>query len=204
MSEQRRGRGRPRTGVRESVVAAAAALLAEVGVVGFTTKAVAARAGVAESSIFYHFGDRAGLLLEIIFAEVGGYQAMVEELISDDVPPQPGFTRLLEFLEAYYQRILPGMIAVQADPQLLAAVRDHRADRDQGPHRAVEPVRDYLVAQRAAGRIGGVDLGVDLDAIALLIVGAAFQRALAARFDGADNLPSVAGVARQLLTLAGG
>lgn len=202
VSEQRRGRGRPRTGVRESVVAAAAKLLAEVGVVGFTTKAVAARAGVAESSIFYHFGDRGGLLLEIILAEVGGYKAMVEELINDDVPPRLGIARLLEFLEAYYQRILPGMIAVQADPQLLAAVRDHGDGRDQGPHRAVGPVCDYLAAQQAAGRIPGADL--DVEAVALLIVGAAFQRALAARFDGAGSLPSAAEVARQVLTLAGG
>lgn len=200
MSEQRRGRGRPRTGVRESVLAAAAPLLTEVGVVGFTTKAVAERAGVAESSIFYHFGDRGGLLREIIFAEVGGYKAMVDELIADDVPPELGIQRLLEFLEAYYQRILPGMIAVQADPQLLVTVGDHRGGQDQGPHRAVEPVRHYLAAQQAAGRIGAVDL----DTTALLIVGAAFQRALAARFGGADSLPSAAELARELLTLAAG
>lgn len=200
MSEQRRGRGRPRTGVRESVLAAAGRLLTEVGVVGLTTKAVAERAGVAESSIFYHFGDRGGLLREIIFSEVGGYKAMVDELITEDVAPQPGILRLLEFLEAYYQRILPGMVAVQADPQLLAAVSDHGGGQDQGPHRAVEPVRDYLAAQRAAGRIGDVDLGTT----ALLIVGAAFQRALAARFGGADSLPSPAELARELLTLVAG
>ncbi|GAB3928244.1 hypothetical protein GCM10011575_11860 [Microlunatus endophyticus] len=194
-SEQRRGRGRPRTGVRESVVGAAAALLAEVGVAGFTTKAVAERAGVAESSIFYHFGDRGGLLREIIFAEVGQYQVMVEELISQDVGPEPGIRRLLEFLEAYYQRILPGLIASQADQHLFAAFGEHRGQ--QGPHLAVVPVRDYLAAQQSAGRIRDADLGT----VALLIVGAAFQRALATRFGGERSLPSPAEIASQVLTL---
>ncbi|MBO0810625.1 MAG: TetR/AcrR family transcriptional regulator [Microlunatus sp.] len=195
MDEHRRTRGRPRTGVRESVIAAAAELLAEVGVVGFTTKAVAVRAGVAESSVFYHFGDRAGLLREIIFAEVGGYKAVVKELIDADVPPEAGIKRLLDFLEDYYQRILPGMIAVLADPQLQAGLRDHRHGADAGPHRAVEPVQDYLAGQRAAGRIADVDLA----ALALAIVGSAFQRALAARFGAARSLPSTARVAAELL-----
>lgn len=198
MIEQRRGRGRPRTGVRESVIAAAAGLLAEVGVVGFTTKAVAGRAGVAESSIFYHFGDRAGLLQEIIFAEVGGYKAMVDELIAADVPPTAGIKRLLDFLEDYYQRILPGMIAVQADPHLMADVTERGRATDAGPHRAVGPVQAYLASQQQAGRIAGDDLG----ALALLIVGAAFQRALARRFGAGSALPSTDRVARQLLTPA--
>lgn len=196
MTEQRRGRGRPRTGVRESVVSAAAGLLAEVGVVGFTTKAVSERAGVAESSIFYHFGDRAGLLREIIFAEVGGYKAMVDDLITSDVPPATGIKRLLDFLEAYYQRILPGMIAALADPQLLAAVGERGWGTDPGPHRAVEPVQEYLASQQASGRIGDIDRG----AVALSIVGSAFQRALAHRFGGDRTLPSTARVAEQLLT----
>jgi AcrR family transcriptional regulator len=183
--------------VRESVITAAAALLAEVGVVGFTTKAVADRAGVAESSIFYHFGDRAGLLREIIFAEVGGYKAMVDELITDDVPPAVGFERLLGFLEDYYLRILPGMIAVQADPQLMTGIREHRPAADAGPHRAVEPVQAYLAAQRAAGRIGDVDRR----AIALFIIGAAFQRAMARRFGAGRALPTGKQVAQQLLRL---
>lgn len=198
INEQRRGRGRPRTGVRESVVEAAAALLAEVGVGGFTTKAVAERAGVAESSIFYHFGDRAGLLREIIFAEVGQYKAMVEELITHDVPPEAGIERLLAFLEAYYQRILPGIVATQADQQLLAAFGQYRGRL--GPHLAVVPVQEYLACQQAAGRIGDGDLG----AVALLIVGASFQRALATRFSGERTLPSPAEIARQVLRLVAG
>jgi AcrR family transcriptional regulator len=180
------------------VIAAAASVLSELGVVGFTTKAVARRAGVAESSIFYHFSDRAGLLQEIIFAEVGGYHAMAQELITDDVPPSTGIPRLLEFLEDYYLRILPGMSAMQADPQTLADFRGHGQRYDLGPHRAVGPVQSYLEGQQRAGRVAA---DADLPSIALFIVGSAFQRALARRFGSPRSLPSGPQISDQLLRL---
>jgi AcrR family transcriptional regulator len=46
-----RRRGRPSTGVREAILQAATDVLAERGVAGLTTKAIAKRAQVAEGSI---------------------------------------------------------------------------------------------------------------------------------------------------------
>jgi AcrR family transcriptional regulator len=183
--------------VRESVVAAADGLLSEVGVVGFTTKAVAQRAGVAESSIFYHFGDRLGLLQEIIFAQVGGYTGMVDSLIEEDsADVEAGLRRLLDFLEQYYQRILPGMMALQADPQTLAAFRRRGQRFDVGPHRAVGPVEGYLRSQHRAGRLRA---DADLRSVAVFIVGSAFQRALLHRFGGPSQaLPSTATLAAEI------
>ena len=58
-------RGRPSTGVKEAVLKATEEVLGEAGL-ALSTKEIARRAGVAESSIFYHFGDRLGLLQAVI------------------------------------------------------------------------------------------------------------------------------------------
>ncbi|HEY9293087.1 MAG TPA: TetR/AcrR family transcriptional regulator [Microlunatus sp.] len=196
-----RGRGRPRTGVREAVLAAATALLAEAGAAGFTTKAVAARAGVSEASIFYHFDDRLGLLEAVIFAQVGGYQELINELTGDRRPAtlEAGLRTMLDFLEAYFVRLLPGMTAMQADPQTLADFRERSKELDLGPHRAVVPVQQYLRWEQAAGRVSA---DADLPVVATFLVGSALQRAQLQRFGGRPrSLPSNRQLGKQLLRL---
>src|SRR5579864_5011074 len=58
----RRPRGRPPSGGREAILDATLALLREQGIANLTSREVAARAGVSDASVYYHFGDRAGLL----------------------------------------------------------------------------------------------------------------------------------------------
>src|SRR5918912_1546728 len=57
-----RRRGRPPSGGREAIREATLALLRERGVARLTTRDVAERAGVSEASVYYHYGDKAGLL----------------------------------------------------------------------------------------------------------------------------------------------
>lgn len=200
-AESGRRRGRPRTGVRESVLATASALLDETGAAGFTTKAVAARAGVAESSIFYHFGDRLGLLQEVIFAEVGGYKQLIDGMMADPDPAgiEVGLRRILDYLEDYFERLLPGMTTLQADPQTLATFRERSQDLDLGPHRAVGLLREYLRFERVAGRVAA---DADLLVVATFAVGSALQRAQLRRFGGrARSLPSNRQLTRQLVRL---
>ena len=203
-SEGRR-RGRPRTGVREATLTAAIEVLAEAGAAGFSTKAVAARAGVSEASIFYHFDDRLGLLEAVIFAQVGGYQELINELMGDRRPAtvQAGVRTILEFLEDYFVRLLPGMSAMQSDPQMLTDFRERRSlELDRGPHRAIVPVQQYLRFEQAAGR---VDADADLPVVATFLVGSALQRAQLRRFGGRPrSLPSNRQLGKQLIRLLGG
>ena len=73
--EARRRRGRPSAGVREAILAATLDLAAEQGLTRLTTKEVARRAGASEASVFYHFGDKVGLLQA---AMVAGLEPLME------------------------------------------------------------------------------------------------------------------------------
>lgn len=63
--EQPRGPGRPSTGARERVLAAALETLLEEGYAGLTYAKVAVRAGENKSLISYYFGSRQGLVAEV-------------------------------------------------------------------------------------------------------------------------------------------
>lgn len=196
-----RGRGRPRTGVRESILAAAQQVLDEVGGRGLTTRSVAVRAQVAESSVFYHFGDRAGLLDAIILIHVGDYHRLVDERVttgrSDRMADE--LEAMLGTLEDFYVRILPIMAAIQSDPESARGYAARSADRDLGPHRALPPVLRLL---RSMQESGWFDPAVDPATAGLFLIGAAFQRALVRRFGGPlESLPAPAAVAADLVVL---
>ncbi|WP_433525570.1 TetR/AcrR family transcriptional regulator [Nocardia pseudovaccinii] len=167
-------RGRPSTGVRESVVVAAQEILLEAGVARLSTKEVAKRAGVAESSIFYHFGDRMGLLQAVIQRHLRPVKDVLGE-VDEEPGLRAGLVALVEALEEFFLDAIPVMAAVQSDVELRAKFAERSRELDIGPHRAVDAVVAHLSIQHADQRVPGT---VDLRAAALLLVGAAHQRAL--------------------------
>ncbi|WP_433732883.1 TetR/AcrR family transcriptional regulator [Nocardia sp. CA-129566] len=175
-------RGRPSTGVRESVVVAAQEILVEAGVARLTTKEVAKRAGVAESSIFYHFGDRMGLLQAVIQRHLRPVKDVLGE-VEGRPGLRAGLVALIEALEGFFLDAIPVMAAVQSDAELRAKYVERSRELDIGPHRAVDAVVAHLSMPHADHR---VPASVDLRAAALLLVGAAHQRALQRRLSPPD------------------
>ncbi|MEU6579848.1 TetR/AcrR family transcriptional regulator [Nocardia sp. NPDC046763] len=173
-----RSRGRPSTGVREAVITNAQQVLAESGLARLSTKEIAARAGVAESSIFYHFGDRMGLLQAVIQHQLRPLKDLLADAPTADLPT--ALRSLLATLEEFFVSALPVMAAVQSDAELGAVYRERSRDLDLGPHRAVDAVVAYLSAR-------GVE-AADLRTAALLLVGAAHQRALQRQLSPPDAL----------------
>jgi AcrR family transcriptional regulator len=169
--------------VREAILRAATTLLVEEGAGRLSTAEVAARAGTAESSIFYHFSDRIGLLIAIIQARAPEYLDVAEPLVerAGAGALRENLELLLAELERFYLDILPMVGAMLADARLRAEFARRGAELDGGPHRALELVLPYLAAERAAG---GVRADADLPAAALLLAGAAFQRALSRHLAG--------------------
>jgi AcrR family transcriptional regulator len=173
-------RGRPATGVREAILSATESILTDAGVARLSTKEVARRAGVAESSIYYHFGDRLGLLLAVVQTHLPPVKQVLEELyrtvgageLRDDL------IALLDALERFFLRALPIAAAIESDSELRKAFAERSGQLDVGPHRALDGVRGYLAEQRGRGRL---PRSLDVDATALLLVGAAHQRALQRR-----------------------
>ncbi|MEU9048088.1 MULTISPECIES: helix-turn-helix domain-containing protein [unclassified Kitasatospora] len=196
--------GRPSTGVREAVLKATEEVLGEAGL-ALSTKEIARRAGVAESSIFYHFGDRLGLLQAVIglhlpaFADATAILGTPEAEPEADAPEadlEADLAALLTRLEQFYRRIMPILGAVQSD----AGLRGLLAERDGelGPHLALGAVAGAVRARQGAGRLPAA---LDPSAAALLLVGAAHQRALHTHLLGeaaARFLPPVATLARTL------
>jgi AcrR family transcriptional regulator len=193
-----RRRGRPSTGVREAILQAASEVLAERGVAGLATKAIAKRAQVAESSIFYHFKDRLGLLQAIVSASVPAFTDVIAT-VSEDLEQsslREGLARLLDALETLYSRVIPVQAAILSDPELRDTFTRRTAKLDVGPHRALPPVVTYLETELRAGRLRA---DADLRTLALMIVGAAHQRALHRQLSTAqDRLPSSRDVATNL------
>jgi AcrR family transcriptional regulator len=179
-------RGRPATGVREALLAAAEAVVAESGAARLSTKEVARRAGVAESSIFYHFGDRVGLLEAV----VGHYLPPVLDLFGGGPGHHGGELRenlvvVFEALEALFLRVVPIIAVIQADGQVREGFIERSRETGMGPHHAIAGTMGFLAAEQEAGRIGP---GPDLRAAAMLLVGGAYQRALQTRL-GAPDAP---------------
>lgn len=184
MTRPARPRGRPSRGVREAVLAAAEAILVEAGVARLSTKELAKRAGVAESSIFYHFGDRLGLLEAVVATHLPSYKEAAGDVFgrAGQGSLRDNLVELLTGLEAFCRRITPILAAVQSDGDLRARFADRAAD-GIGPIRGHAPLARYLTRERELGRVRA---DLDVDAIALVLVGVAYQRAILGSLGSAE------------------
>ena len=172
--EPPRRRGRPPSGGREAIVEATLAVLREHGIANLTSREVAARAGVSDASVYYHFGDRAGLLQAVFEHGMKPLKFMFgldpETMRSTDGAPRC----VRRALERFFDEVLPVLHAAQADPELRAALGGFVEAKDLGPHKGVKLLGAYLRAEQKAGR---VNADADVDAIALLVIDVAFGRA---------------------------
>ncbi|MEV5650836.1 TetR/AcrR family transcriptional regulator [Nocardia sp. NPDC052254] len=192
-----RTRGRPRSGVREAVIASAQEILTSSGAARLTTKEVATRAGVAESSIFYHFGDRTGLLQAVIAHHLRPLKEMLAEQAGTTPPDlRADLIELITVLEEFFHAALPVIAAIESDTDLRAAHTERSRDLDLGPHRALDAVIAHLSARHT--------IVADPRTAALLVVGAAHQRALQHRLSPPEaqaGLPSPEAIADAVLPL---
>ncbi len=152
-----------------------------------STKEVAKRAGVAESSIFYHFGDRIGLLQAVIQQHLRPVKDVLGAVDSDH-GLRAGLIAIVEALEGFFLDAIPVMAAVQSDAELRAKYAERSRELDLGPHRAVDAVVAHLSEPQAGERVAET---VDLRAAALLLVGAAHQRALQRQLSPAEAVASL-------------
>ncbi|MEU6184761.1 helix-turn-helix domain-containing protein [Nocardia sp. NPDC047038] len=195
-----RRRGRPSTGVRDAVIAAAERILAEEGVARLSTKGVADRAGVAESSIFYHFRDRTGLLQAVVQRHLRPVKDVLGD-IDAHRDLRADLVALMEALEDFFVATIPVAAAIQSDAELRARYLDRAQETDIGPHRAVDAMQARLAAAQPSA-----SSAVNLRAAALLLVGAAHQRALQRHLSPASaftSLPSPADIVDTVLPLFG-
>src|ERR687886_2391667 len=182
-----RRRGRPPSGGREAIREATLALLRERGVARLTTRDVAERAGVSEASVYYHYGDKAGLLRAVFEAGLERLQAAAS---------LDGHDALLAFgqeLERFLEQALPVMTAAQSDAVLRDALAEHMVANDLGPHRGIQALGAHLAAGQ---RNGTVRADLDPQAAALLFVSSCLLRVTQRQFVGRPDAPRLPSLER--------
>jgi AcrR family transcriptional regulator len=197
--EPPRRRGRPPSGGREAIVEAALEVLRNEGIANLTSREVAARAGVSDASVYYHFGDRAGLLQAVFEQGMKPLKFMVG-LDLRELEPSAVLTAALAALETFFDDVLPIVHGAQADPDLRAALAAFVEAKELGPHKGVKLLGSYLCAQQKAGRVRA---DADVDAIALLVIDCAFARAARKQmqFHNEQRLPSATAVLAEISRL---
>jgi AcrR family transcriptional regulator len=170
-------------GTRERILDAAAQVMETLGLARATTKQIATAAGYSEATLYKHFGDKSELLLAVLGerlpALVGLLSRLPEEAGQDEVAE-----RLQEVVSQairFYERAFPILASLFAEPALLARYRQELAAVGAGPHKANQALAAYLRAERELGRI---DLSVDPEAGAAMLLGACFQHAFLGAFSG--------------------
>jgi AcrR family transcriptional regulator len=181
-----RRRGRPPSGGREAIREATLALLRERGVARLTTRDVAERAGVSEASVYYHYGDKAGLLRAVF--EAGLERLKAAALDGGDALPAFG-----RELERFLEQALPVMTAAQSDAALRDALAAHMVANDLGPHRGVQALGEYLAAGQRAGT---VRTDVDPQAAATMFVASCLLRVAQRQFIGRRDAPPLPSLER--------
>lgn len=99
---ERKQRYRPAE-TRDRVLAAARKLFAQHGYLNTSTQEIAAEAGVAEGSIFYHFGSKKNLLAALGVAFAGEMVVAMRGTSEDfsDLEPGVTITRAFDFVESH-------------------------------------------------------------------------------------------------------
>jgi AcrR family transcriptional regulator len=167
-------RGRPPAGGREAILKAALALLRERGIARLTTREVAARAGVSEASVFYHYRDRAGLLQAVFEEGLDPLVALNDAGAISGPDRRKVLKRLGEAIEAFLEQALPVLTAAQSDAELADELATYMRVNDLGPHRGVKALGEYFAAQQRDGLIRD---DIDPDAVASTFVATCMMRA---------------------------
>ena len=112
-----------------------------------------------------------GAWLSLWLTRLGAH--VVGYALPPDADREVVLSRAFASLEQFFDQALPIFHAAQADAELGQVLADFIEANDLGPHRGVRTLGDYLCAEQAAGR---AHAGVDADAVALLLIDAAFSR----------------------------
>jgi AcrR family transcriptional regulator len=175
--------------LRGHLIAAAARLIDQRGTAGLSVRDIAREARVADGVLYNYFADKEDLLAQALLAHVASVMGSAPQLL----PPAGTGTvagNLCGFFEqgvAVLSRVAPAFAGLLAQPKVLtrfhamvggdaafsaAPAGDHRdggGDADAGGRGFGEMLIRYLRAEQELGRVDGA---ADIDAVAMLVVGA--------------------------------
>jgi AcrR family transcriptional regulator len=170
---------------RSRILDAAAHLMSTIGITRTTTKEIAREAGCSEAALYKHFHDKVEIFVQVLHERVANLPGVLARLAAgaDDRPPAEQLREVALLALRFYQRSFPMAASLFASPELLSAHRQRLDLAEDGPHRPVELLCDYLTQERRRGRIAS---DVDPRAAANLLIGACFHRAFLSLFFAGD------------------
>ena len=145
----------PRRNRKSQIIAAAQDLLHRNGLVGVTTRAIAAAVPCSEGAIYVHFRSRLDLLLAVVEASLAHMLAPLRALSGQvgSSTPQQNLTRVVNSLQEFHQRVAPVLGSLFAEPELLQGFRATLALRGDGPHVGISSLARYIQAEQDIGRL---------------------------------------------------
>ncbi|MBE1486392.1 TetR/AcrR family transcriptional regulator [Plantactinospora soyae] len=157
---------------RERILDAAAQILRTRGVALATTKEIAQASKVSEPTLYKYFEDKERLLLAVLQERLPGLSRVSVRPGTGDV--EENLAELAHAVLDFYQRSIPMLAALFADPARMAAHRVAMSRHGGGPDKAVAIFATYLRAEQDIGRISP---DANPDAAASLLIGACFNEA---------------------------
>lgn len=162
------------------------------GLVRATTKEIAREAGCSEALLYKHFPDKRDIFLRVL-TERSPRLDLVEGLAGAGTVPA-NLERLVAGLLEFYEHGFPIAASVFSSTELLHAHREAMTARGVGPHGPSAILARYLDQEIQLGRLPGLDT----DAIARLLTGAALHEAFLATYMG-QSISDPATLARRLV-----
>ncbi len=176
----------PPIDTRSRIIQAAAAIMYQKGIARATTKEIARQAGCSEGNLYNHFGSKQEIFLAILNEQLPEFVPLLATL-----PERIGCGPIKETLRQiaraalrFFNQSIPMGAAFFAERTLLARHRVLLKERNAGPHKFNEAVRDYLRAEQIAGRVNGTR---DPETVADILIGACFTRAYWSQFIGEET-----------------
>jgi len=176
------------TPARQRILDAALVLIRERGIGRVTTKEIALAADAAEGSLFKNFGDKMGLLTELLTQELPENRAW--RAVPAEAPPGRGdlaaaLTLFMDRAIDFYAAALPLAAGSFADRELLRRQQERNRQRGTGPHLALQASADYLRGWQESGQL---DAAADPYAMAVALCGAALMYAWTDQLAGAGHV----------------
>jgi len=181
-------------GTREKILAAAARIMREQGYARATTKEIARAAGFSEAALYKHFADKTEIFIGVLTSQLPGLETVLGSLRPGQGSLRANLVRVTATAIDFYTESFPIGASMFSSQELLdahrAAIREHGA----GPRTPVSRMAEYLRAERKLGRLPSTS---DPDAIATLLLGAAFQQGFLRHWDTDPGDPTA--LARKLV-----
>jgi AcrR family transcriptional regulator len=181
---------RPRKANRRSeILRATEMLMRSRGLSGVTTREISRAVGCSEAALYVHFKGRLELLLAMLEESLPGMLRPLEALKKSvgRGSPQENLIRALDGIFSFHKRIVPATAGLFAEPGLLAAYRNSLKRESKGPHLSMRVLEDYIRGEQQSGRI---EMHVEAELAACLMMSASFYRAFVEQFFGSKLQPA--------------